>query len=178
MKGKKILSISIATACLLMNTPLSVFAVGNTGANEVRFTDTSSAADIQVAVSVPQTAAIPAVKAAAVTPTTAEPYTLTAEDVDVTRCREDDNDSNTPYMDAVQISWRGVTDLSQPQYKNIVIPDTLPFDKPFSMMRARSRRTRTAMLSPRPWRCPSSRRISVTESSAAAISKRSRSRRM
>ena len=130
MKGKKILSISIATACLLMNTPLSVFAVGNTGANEVRFTDTSSAADIQVAVSVPQTAAIPAVKAAAVTPTTAEPYTLTAEDVDVTRCREDDNDSNTPYMDAVQISWRGVTDLSQPQYKNIVIPDTLPFDKP------------------------------------------------
>ena len=84
MKGKKILIISIATACLLMNTPLSVFAVGNTGANEVRFTDTSSAADIQVAVSVPQTAAIPAVKAAAPAPTTAEPYTLTAEDVDVT----------------------------------------------------------------------------------------------
>lgn len=130
MKGKKILSISIATACLLMNAPLSVFAVGNTGANEVRFTDTSFAADIQVAVSVPQTTAIPAVKAAAVTPTTAEPYTLTAEDVDVTRCREDDNDSNTPYIDAVSINWKGSTDLTQPQYKNIVIPDTLPFDKP------------------------------------------------
>ena len=77
MKGKKILSISIATACLLMNTPLSVFAVGNAGVNEVRVTDTSSAADIQVAVSVPQTAAIPAVKAAAPAPTTAVSTTCT-----------------------------------------------------------------------------------------------------
>ena len=63
-------------------------------------------------------------------PTAASPYTLTTEDVDVTRCREDDNDSNTPYIDAVQITWKGSVDRSLPQYKNIVIPDTLPFDKP------------------------------------------------
>lgn len=131
MKGKKILSISIATACLLMNTPLSVFAVGNTGANEVRFTDTSSAADIQVAVSVPQTAAIPAVKAAAPAPTTAEPYTLTIDDVNVVQCREDDGDSGSPLIDALWIQGiKGNVDFSDAKYKNIVIPETLPFEVP------------------------------------------------
>ena len=131
MKGKKILSISIATACLLMNTPLSVFAVGNTGANEVRFTDTSSAADIQVAVSVPQTAAIPAVKAAAPAPTTAEPYTLTIDDVNVVQCREDDGDSGSPLIDALWIQGiNGDVDFNDAKYKNIVIPETLPFEVP------------------------------------------------
>ena len=131
MKGKKIISISIATACLLMNTPLSVFAVGNTGANEVRFTDTSSAADIQVAVSVPQTAAIPAVKAAAPAPTTAEPYTLTIDDVNVVQCREDDGDSGSPLIDALWIQGiNGDVDFNDAKYKNIVIPETLPFEVP------------------------------------------------
>ena len=131
MKGKKILSISIATACLLMNTPLSVFAVGNTGVNEVRFTATSSAADIQVAVSVPQTAAIPAVKAAAPAPTTAEPYTLTIDDVNVVQCREDDGDSGSPLIDALWIQGiNGDVDFNDAKYKNIVIPETLPFEVP------------------------------------------------
>lgn len=131
MKGKKILSISIATACLLMNTPLSVFAVGNTGANEVRFTATSSTADIQVAVSVPQTTAIPAVKAAAPAPTTAEPYTLTIDDVNVVQCREDDGDSGSPLIDALWIQGiKGDVDFNDAKYKNIVIPETLPFEVP------------------------------------------------
>ena len=128
MKSKRIFSISVATACLLMNAPMSVFAVGNTGVNETGLADASSATNIRTPS--PQAVTFSALKATAVKPTTAEPYTLTAEDVAIYRCREDDRDSNTPYIDAVSISWKGGVDISQPQYRNIVIPDTLPFDKP------------------------------------------------
>ena len=107
MKRKKFLSVSIAVACLLMNVPV-----------------------MEIQAAEPTIQAVKTVSAASVTPITAEPYILTVDDVDVNRCREDDNDSNTPYIDAVQISWKGNIDRSLPQYKNIVIPDTMPFDKP------------------------------------------------
>ena len=103
MKGKMFFSIFIVFACLLMGVPSPAWAAENVPAGK-------------------------AIEAKA--PTAAEPYTLTAEDVNVDRCRENDRDSNTPFIDAVSISWKGGIDLSQPKYKNIVIPDTLPFDKP------------------------------------------------
>ncbi|MBP0973767.1 MAG: leucine-rich repeat protein [Oscillospiraceae bacterium] len=110
MKGKKILSISIATACLLMNTPTAVFAV-----------DRGAPAQTSVA-------ACTAVKATA--PTTAEPYTLTAEDVAVELCREDESSYDSPFVDAVKIvGWKSGVDVSQEKYKNIVIPETLSMEK-------------------------------------------------
>ena len=111
MKKNRLLSITIAAACFLMNAPVSAFAVGS-----AKNAESNAVSTVQAAESAPATSA--------------EPYILTAEDVDVYRCREDDNDSNTPFIDAVSISWKGGTDRSLPKYRNIVIPDTLPFAKP------------------------------------------------
>ncbi|MBR3629115.1 MAG: leucine-rich repeat protein, partial [Oscillospiraceae bacterium] len=69
--------------------------------------------------------------AAAPAPTTAEPYTLTIDDVNVVQCREDDGDSVSPLIDALWIQGiNGDVDFNDAKYKNIVIPDTMPFDKP------------------------------------------------
>jgi len=120
MKGKKFLSISIAAALLLMNTASPAFAIENT--KDVSVIRALPATDIQTSKSASS------VKAA-VTSTAAEPYTLTADDVNVERCREDEQNSDSPYIDAVKIvGWKA--DASLPQYKNIVIPETLPFDVP------------------------------------------------
>ena len=69
--------------------------------------------------------------AAAPAPTTAEPYTLTIDDVNVVQCREDDGDSGSPLIDALWIQGiNGDVDFNDAKYKNIVIPETLPFEVP------------------------------------------------
>lgn len=124
MKGKRILSISIAAALLLMNTASPAFAVENVK-EEAGKSSVSKALYPEVI----QTAKNDSKAKTNVSTTAAQPYTLTADDVNLERCRENDNDSNTPYIDAVRIvGLKG--DASLEKYKNIVIPETLPFDKP------------------------------------------------
>ena len=69
--------------------------------------------------------------AAAPAPTTAEPYTLTIDDVQVVQCKEDDSVSDSPVIDALWIQGiKSDVDFSDAKYKNIVIPETLPFEVP------------------------------------------------
>ena len=117
----------MAVLCLLMNTISPAFAAENSE-REVNEVSRASVSNI-LSVSDVQTAKNGLTVSTIVKSTSAEPYTLTVEDVNIERCREDDEDSNTPYIDAVRIvGWKA--DARLPQYKNIVIPETLPFDKP------------------------------------------------
>ena len=127
MKRKKIISASLAVLCLLVNTVSPAFAA------EISEREVNEAGRASVGNILPESDAQTAKKdipvSTIVKTTSAEPYTLTADDVHIERCRENDNDSGTPYIDAVKIvGWKA--DAGLPQYKNIVIPETLPFDKP------------------------------------------------
>lgn len=131
MKGKRFLSISIAAACLLMSIPAPAFAVENAPAEQDNAVSVSTAVDTRAAEPAVPAAPRAAVRPAAVEKTTAEPYTLTLDDVQVIRCREDDSTSDSPYIDALAI-WglKDGVDFSDAKYKNIVIPETLPYDVP------------------------------------------------
>ena len=132
MKCKRILSVSLAAALLLMNAPSSALAAENIKpqqAEEASVSRVLPKEDFEAAE--PAAKAVPVSGAAAeFTPSSADPYTLTADDVNLAQCREDDGDSNTPFIDAVMITGYKDIDLSDDRYTNIVIPETLPFEKP------------------------------------------------
>ncbi|MBR4199781.1 MAG: leucine-rich repeat domain-containing protein, partial [Oscillospiraceae bacterium] len=119
MKGKRFLSITVAAACLLMNVPASAFAAGTAEAARTNETAVSQAVSAS------------AVKTAQVKVTASEPYTLTIDDVKVYQCREDDNNSDSPLIEALWIfGLKDDVDFSDAKYKNIVIPETLPYEVP------------------------------------------------
>ena len=127
MKRKKIISASLAVLCLLMNTMSPAFAAEDTE-REVKKVIHSSVGNVSDE-SYVNTEKTDLKVTKPFKLTAAEPYTLTADDVNVERCRENDTDSGSPYIDAVKIvGWKA--DAGLPKYKNIVIPETLPFEKP------------------------------------------------
>ncbi len=132
MKRKKILSVSIAAAWLLTSVSSPVMAVEN-----IQTEETTEAIVGQIYSGIQESeAALKSftdyeLRASETTPTTAEAYTLTVDDVKVIQCREDDGNSNSPLIDALWIiGLQDGVDFTDAKYKNIVIPETLPFDKP------------------------------------------------
>ena len=125
MKGKRIFSLLLATVCLLANTAAPALAAESIKeeVNEKNVNRTVLSESVQPAFSAASEVKIP------VKSTAADPYTLTINDVNVERCHEDPKISDSPFIDAVQIvGFRNGFDTNK--LKNLVIPETLPFDKP------------------------------------------------